>query len=113
MAGLGVELGEHFALDLGYRYMYMFSPEFDVISDFAPVAHLVGQVRLLLCAAAELVHLALDLCKPFVRRHIPVAAENYNGIIFTVFNALCLTDHVVTEAAIPFYICIFEYAFKL
>lgn len=39
MAGLGVELGEHFALDLGYRYMYMFSPEFDVISDFAPVAH--------------------------------------------------------------------------
>lgn len=39
MAGLGVELGEHFVLDLGYRYMYMFSPEFDVISDFAPVAH--------------------------------------------------------------------------
>ena len=39
MAGLGVELGEHFALDLGYRYMYVFSPEFDVISDFAPVAH--------------------------------------------------------------------------
>lgn len=39
MAGLGVELGEYFALDLGYRYMYMFSPEFDVISDFAPVAH--------------------------------------------------------------------------
>lgn len=39
MAGLGVELGEHFALDLGYRYMYMFSPEFDMISDFAPVAH--------------------------------------------------------------------------
>ena len=39
MAGLGVELGAHFALDLGYRYMYMFSPEFDVISDFAPVAH--------------------------------------------------------------------------
>ena len=39
MAGLGVELGEYFALDFGYRYMYMFSPDFDVISDFAPIGH--------------------------------------------------------------------------
>lgn len=39
MAGLGVELGQHFALDFGYRYMYMFFPKFSVINDFAPVAH--------------------------------------------------------------------------
>ena len=39
MAGLGVELGEYFALDFGYRYMYMFSPEFSMISDFAPAGH--------------------------------------------------------------------------
>ena len=39
MAGLSVELGEYFALDFGYRYMYMFSPKFNVISDFAPTAH--------------------------------------------------------------------------
>lgn len=41
MAGLSVELGEYFALDFGYRYMYMFSPKFNVISDFAPIAHQV------------------------------------------------------------------------
>ncbi len=39
MAGLGIELGDRFTIDLGYRYMYMFSPKFDVISDFAPTAH--------------------------------------------------------------------------
>lgn len=39
MAGLGVELGEWFTIDFGYRYFYMFSPKFDVISDFAPAAH--------------------------------------------------------------------------
>lgn len=39
MAGLSVELGEYFALDFGYRYMYMFSPKFNLISDFAPTAH--------------------------------------------------------------------------
>lgn len=39
MAGLGIELGEHFAIDAGYRYMYMFSPKFDVIDDLAPTAH--------------------------------------------------------------------------
>ena len=39
MAGLGVELGYRFTLDFGYRYMYMFTPKFDVISDFAPTAH--------------------------------------------------------------------------
>lgn len=39
MAGLGVELGEYFALDFGYRYLYMFSPKFDVMSDLTPIAH--------------------------------------------------------------------------
>lgn len=39
LAGVGVELGDRFTLDFGYRYMYMFTPKFDVISDFAPTAH--------------------------------------------------------------------------
>lgn len=39
MAGLGVELGEYFALDFGYRYFYMFTPKFDIISDLAPTSH--------------------------------------------------------------------------
>lgn len=39
LAGLGIELGEYFTIDLGYRYMYMFTPKFDVISDLAPTAH--------------------------------------------------------------------------
>lgn len=39
MAGLGIELGNRFTLDFGYRYVYMFSPNFDVIADFAPTAH--------------------------------------------------------------------------
>ena len=39
MAGLGVELGERFTIDFGYRYLYIFSPKFSVISVFAPAAH--------------------------------------------------------------------------
>lgn len=39
MAGVGFELGEYFTVDLGYRYMYMFTPKFDVVSDLAPTAH--------------------------------------------------------------------------
>lgn len=39
MAGLGIELGDRFTLDFGYRYMYMFSPKFEYIADFAPTAH--------------------------------------------------------------------------
>ena len=39
MAGLGIELGEYFAIDAGYRYMYMFSPKFDVINGLNPTAH--------------------------------------------------------------------------
>ena len=39
IAGLGIELGEYFTIDAGYRYMYMFTPRFDVIDDLAPTAH--------------------------------------------------------------------------
>lgn len=39
LAGIALELGEHFALDFGYRYMYMFEPGIDVISGFSPIAH--------------------------------------------------------------------------
>ena len=39
MAGLGIEFGEHFTIDAGYRYMYMFTPKFDVIADLNPTAH--------------------------------------------------------------------------
>lgn len=39
MAGLGIELGEYFTIDAGYRYLYMFSPKFDVIDGLAPTAH--------------------------------------------------------------------------
>lgn len=39
MAGLGIELGEYFAIDAGYRYMYMFTPKFNVVRDLAPIAH--------------------------------------------------------------------------
>ncbi len=39
LAGLSVELGQYFALDFGYRYIYMFTPDFAAISDFAPAGH--------------------------------------------------------------------------
>lgn len=39
MAGLGIELGENFAIDAGYRYMYMFTPKFDVVNGLNPAAH--------------------------------------------------------------------------
>ena len=39
MAGLGIELGEYFTIDAGYRYMYMFTPKFDGIEDLNPTAH--------------------------------------------------------------------------
>lgn len=39
MAGLGVELGEYFTIDAGYRYMYNFSPKFDVVKNLNPTAH--------------------------------------------------------------------------
>lgn len=43
MAGLGIEFGEYFALDVGYRYVYMFAPKVDVMPDLVPSAH---QIRL-------------------------------------------------------------------
>lgn len=39
LAGISFEMGEHFAIDFGYRYMYMFGPKLDMISDFNPIAH--------------------------------------------------------------------------
>ncbi len=39
IAGLGIDFGEHFTIDLGYKYLYIFSPEFDMISDLSPSAH--------------------------------------------------------------------------
>jgi len=43
LAGLGIELGEYFTIDAGYRYMYMFTPKFDFINGLAPTSH---QVRI-------------------------------------------------------------------
>ena len=39
MAGLGIEFGEYFTIDAGYRYMYMFSPKFEGIDGLNPTAH--------------------------------------------------------------------------
>lgn len=39
MAGIGIELGENFTLDFGYRYLYMFAPKFSVMDNMAPIAH--------------------------------------------------------------------------
>lgn len=39
MAGLGIEFGDYFTIDAGYRYMYMFSPKFDGIDGLNPTAH--------------------------------------------------------------------------
>ncbi len=39
MAGIGLEFGARFAMDFGYRYIYMFSPEFDSVANFAPTAN--------------------------------------------------------------------------
>jgi opacity protein-like surface antigen len=39
LAGIAVELGEYFALDFGYRYVYMFKPKADILPDLRPRAH--------------------------------------------------------------------------
>lgn len=39
LAGMAFELGEHFTIDLGYRYVYMFKPNVDVCTDLRPRAH--------------------------------------------------------------------------
>ena len=43
MAGLGIEFGERFALDIGYRYMYMLKPGIEGFRDLAPNAN---QIRI-------------------------------------------------------------------
>lgn len=46
MAGIGIEIGDRLTFDIGYRYLYTFTPKFDVIEDVAPTAHqLRGGVR--------------------------------------------------------------------
>ena len=39
LAGISVEFNPVFALDFGYRYMHMFSPDVNVITDLNPSAH--------------------------------------------------------------------------
>ena len=39
MAGIGIEFDDFLTLDLGYRYIYMFGPAVDTVSDFTPRAH--------------------------------------------------------------------------
>lgn len=39
LAGVGIELSEHVALDLGYRYVYMFKPKPEILPDLRPRAH--------------------------------------------------------------------------
>ena len=41
LAGIGFELGEYFALDIGYRYIYMFKPNVDTMPELNPSAHQV------------------------------------------------------------------------
>ncbi len=41
LAGFGIELSEHVALDLGYRYVYMFKPKAEILPDMHPRAHQV------------------------------------------------------------------------
>lgn len=38
LAGVGFELGNHFTIDVGYKYLYMFDPGVNYI-DFDPTAH--------------------------------------------------------------------------
>lgn len=39
MAGIGIEFNNIFALDFGYKYIYMFDADNTVVPDFAPTAH--------------------------------------------------------------------------
>jgi len=43
LAGVGLELGERFTLDLGYRYVYMTKPGIENVRDIAPNAN---QIRI-------------------------------------------------------------------
>lgn len=39
MAGISVEFNNIFALDFGYKYIYLFDGDNNIVSDFAPSAH--------------------------------------------------------------------------
>lgn len=39
IAGIGIEFNTTFALDFGYKYIYMFNAETNLVSDFVPSAH--------------------------------------------------------------------------
>lgn len=39
MAGISVEFNDIFALDFGYKYIYMFNGNNNIVSDFTPTAH--------------------------------------------------------------------------
>ena len=39
IAGVSVEFNNIFALDFGYKYLYMFNPDINVIADLNPAAH--------------------------------------------------------------------------
>lgn len=39
IAGISVEFNDIFALDFGYKYLYMFDGDTNIVSDFAPSAH--------------------------------------------------------------------------
>ena len=39
LAGISIEFNTIFALDFGYRYLYMFDSKIDGVSDFNPTAH--------------------------------------------------------------------------
>ena len=41
LAGIALELGEYFAIDIGYRYVYMFKPGIDIMPKLNPAAHQV------------------------------------------------------------------------
>lgn len=39
MAGISIEFNDIFALDFGYKYLYMFDGDTNIVADFAPTAH--------------------------------------------------------------------------
>lgn len=39
IAGISIEFNDIFALDFGYKYLYMFDGDTNIVTDFAPTAH--------------------------------------------------------------------------
>ena len=39
LAGIAIELGEYFAFDIGYRYVYMLNPDVNIMPKLNPSAH--------------------------------------------------------------------------